>query len=66
MVTALLLLAHIDRSVVAHREMLLHQQSEHAHISQIFRSNVQSPFSSNTQRCAYKANDKPPAVNYSI
>lgn len=50
MATALLPLAHIDRSVVAQREMLLYQQSEHACISQIFHSNVLSPFSSH-QTC---------------
>ncbi len=50
MATALLPLAHIDRSVVAQREMLLYQQSEHARISQIFQSNVLSPFSSHQTR----------------
>lgn len=44
MVTALLPLAHIDGRVVAQREMLLHQQSEHAHISQIAHSDALYPF----------------------
>lgn len=52
MATALLPLEHIDRSVVAQREMLLYQQSEHARISQISHSNVLSPFSSHQTRRA--------------